>query len=385
MRIGVPKEIKADERRVAIVPSGVAAFRAHNHRVMVEKGAGLGSGISDEAYAAAGAEIVPEPRDIWERAEMIIKVKEPLGPEVDWMQPGQIIYTYLHLASDETLTRKMLEKGVIGIGYETVQLPDASLPLLAPMSEVAGRLAAQIGAHCLEASANGMGILLGGVSGVKPANVTILGAGVAGTHACQICVSMGAHVTVLDINPSRLRYLYDIMASRVTTVMSNFGLYKALDAVGIQYEKTAVGDKYVYENMRENGHAIGGEQSGHIIFTKYANTGDGVLTAIKLMQVILDKKTKLSALAAPVKMYPQVLKNVVVTDKERTLADDGVQAAVDAAAACLGDNGRVLLRASGTEPVLRVMAEATTFAMCNAQVDDIIDAMQQRGYLVRVK
>ncbi len=171
----------------------------------------------------------------------------------------------------------------------------------------------------------------------------------------------------------------------VTTVMSNFGLYKALDAVGIQYEKTAVGDKYVYENMRENGHAIGGEQSGHIIFSKYANTGDGVLTAIKLMQVILDKKTKLSALAAPVKMYPQVLKNVVVTDKERTLADDGVQAAVDAAAACLGDNGRVLLRASGTEPVLRVMAEATTFAMCNAQVDDIIDAMQQRGYLVRVK
>ena len=221
MRIGVPKEIKADERRVAIVPSGVAAFRAHNHRVMVEKGAGLGSGISDEAYAAAGAEIVPEPRDIWERAEMIIKVKEPLGPEVDWMQPGQIIYTYLHLASDETLTRKMLEKGVIGIGYETVQLPDASLPLLAPISAVAGRLAAQIGAHCLEASANGMGILLGGVSGVKPANVTILGAGVAGTHACQICVSMGAHVTVLDINPSRLRYLYDIMASRVTTVMSN--------------------------------------------------------------------------------------------------------------------------------------------------------------------
>ncbi len=221
MRIGVPKEIKADERRVAIVPSGVAAFRARNHRVMVEKGAGLGSGISDEAYAAAGAEVVPEPRDIWERADMIVKVKEPIGPELDWMQPGQIIYTYLHLASDETLTRKMLETGVIGIGYETVQLPDATLPLLAPMSEVAGRLAAQIGAHCLEASANGMGILLGGVSGVKPANVTILGAGVAGTHACQICVSMGAHVTVLDINPSRLRYLYDIMASRVTTVMSN--------------------------------------------------------------------------------------------------------------------------------------------------------------------
>jgi alanine dehydrogenase len=221
MRIGVPKEIKADEQRVAIVPSGVAAFRAHNHRIMVEKGAGLGSGIPDEAYVAAGAEIVANPQEIWERAEMIAKVKEPIGDELDWMQPGQIVYTYLHLASDESLTRKMLEAGVIGIGYETVQLPDATLPLLAPMSEVAGRLAAQIGAHCLEASSNGMGILLGGVSGVKPANVTILGAGVAGTHACQICVSMGAHVTVLDINPSRLRYLYDIMSSRVTTVMSN--------------------------------------------------------------------------------------------------------------------------------------------------------------------
>ncbi|HOD51491.1 MAG TPA: alanine dehydrogenase [Candidatus Hydrogenedentes bacterium] len=221
MLIGVPKEIKADERRVAIVPSGVAAFRKHSHRVMVEKGAGLGSGISDEAYAAAGAEIVAEPKDIWARAEMIVKVKEPIGDELEWMWSGQIIYTYLHLASNEALTHKMLEKEVIGVAYETVQLPDASLPLLAPMSEVAGRLAAQIGAHCLEASSRGMGILLGGVSGVKPANVTILGAGVAGTNACHLCVSMGAHVTVLDINPSRLRYLYDIMASRVTTVMSN--------------------------------------------------------------------------------------------------------------------------------------------------------------------
>ena len=171
----------------------------------------------------------------------------------------------------------------------------------------------------------------------------------------------------------------------VTTVMSNFGLYKALDALGIHYEKTKVGDKYVYENMHENGHLIGGEQSGHIIFAKHANTGDGVLTAIKVMEVMLTKKTSLSELAAPMHMYPQVLKNVIVTDKEKTLASETVQAAVAKATELLGENGRVLLRASGTEPVLRVMAEATTFAMCEQHVDAIIEAMQTAGYLIRVK
>ncbi|MFO7974363.1 MAG: alanine dehydrogenase [Candidatus Hydrogenedentota bacterium] len=221
MLIGVPKEIKADERRVALVPSGIAAFRAHNHRVVVEKGAGLGSGISDDAYLAAGAELVDDPRTVWERAEMVVKVKEPIDSEREWMWPGQIIYTYLHLASDEALTRTMLEKQVIGVAYETIQLHDRSLPLLAPMSEVAGRLAAQTGAHCLETSSQGRGILLGGVSGVKPANVTIVGAGVSGANACFICMGMGAHVTVLDINYARLRYLDDIMASRVTTVVAN--------------------------------------------------------------------------------------------------------------------------------------------------------------------
>jgi alanine dehydrogenase len=221
MLIGVPGEIKADERRVAMVPSGVAAFTAQNHTVLVERNAGMGSGIPDEAYIAAGAEIVEEAKDIWGRAEMIVKVKEPLGPELEWMRPGQIIYTYLHLASNEELTRKMLEKEVIGVAYETIQLADGSLPLLTPMSEVAGRLAAQTGAHSLEASSQGMGILLGGVSGVKPANVTIVGAGVSGANACHICVGMGAHVTVLDISPAKLRYLNDIMGSRVTTVMSN--------------------------------------------------------------------------------------------------------------------------------------------------------------------
>ncbi|MBR0082019.1 MAG: phosphoglucosamine mutase [Clostridia bacterium] len=171
----------------------------------------------------------------------------------------------------------------------------------------------------------------------------------------------------------------------VTTVMSNFGLYKALDELGIGYEKTKVGDKYVYENMRENGHLIGGEQSGHIIFLKYANTGDGVLTAIKMMEVMLKKKTTLSALAAPMHMYPQVLKNVVVTDKAETLASEAVQAAVKQATEELGANGRVLLRASGTEPVLRVMSEADTFEICEHHVDAIIEAMNKAGYLIRVK
>ena len=171
----------------------------------------------------------------------------------------------------------------------------------------------------------------------------------------------------------------------VTTVMSNFGLYKALDARGIGYEKTAVGDRYVYENMRANGHRIGGEQSGHIIFSKYATTGDGLLTAIKIMQVILDRKTPLSRLAEPCQMYPQVLKNVVVKDKDETMNDPRVQAEVKAAEERLGNTGRVLLRKSGTEPVLRVMAEATTPEACEREVDAIIHAMDEVGQLIRIK
>ena len=170
----------------------------------------------------------------------------------------------------------------------------------------------------------------------------------------------------------------------VTTVMSNFGLYKALDARGIGYEKTAVGDRYVYENMRANGHRIGGEQSGHIIFSKYATTGDGLLTAIKIMQVILDRKTTLSRLAEPCQMYPQVLKNVVVKDKDETMNDPRVQAEVKAAEERLGNSGRVLLRKSGTEPVLRVMAEATTAEACEKEVDAIIHAMDEVGQLIRI-
>ena len=171
----------------------------------------------------------------------------------------------------------------------------------------------------------------------------------------------------------------------VTTVMSNFGLYKALDEAGIKYEKTAVGDKYVWENMRANGHLIGGEQSGHIIFSKYATTGDGLITAIKVMQVMLDTKLPLSKLASPVTIYPQVLKNVIVDDKDGTMADPAVAASVARVEGELGGTGRVLLRKSGTEPVLRVMAEAQTDERCEAAVDEIIDAMRASGHLIKVK
>jgi phosphoglucosamine mutase len=171
----------------------------------------------------------------------------------------------------------------------------------------------------------------------------------------------------------------------VTTVMSNFGLYKALDKLGIAYEKTAVGDRYVYENMKENDHLIGGEQSGHVIFRKYAHTGDGLITALMVMGVMIETQLPLSVLASGMKMYPQILKNVVVDDKDGTLADPAVQASVAKCTEDLGVNGRVLLRKSGTEPVLRVMAEAGSLAECEKNVDAIIDAMKESGHLIEVK
>ena len=221
MIIGVPREIKPGEARVAMVPSGVSALVAHGHEVLVEKGAGAGTGIPDEAYRGAGARLVPKAGSIWQRAAMVVKVKEPIDAELGLMRSGQILYTYLHLASNEELTRALLRRKVTAVAYETIQLDDGSLPLLTPMSEVAGRLSVQVGAHCLEAPSGGSGILLGGVSGVKPAKVVILGAGVAGSNACQVAVGMGAHVTVIDVNPAKLRYLHDIMGGRVTTLMSN--------------------------------------------------------------------------------------------------------------------------------------------------------------------
>lgn len=220
MRIGVPREIKPEESRVALTPNGVAALVAHGHAVTVERGAGRGSSLPDDAYVAAGATLA-DAAEVWGGAEMVLKVKEPLAAELAHLRPGLILFTYLHLAADETLTRALLDRRVRAIGYETIQLDDGTLPLLAPMSEVAGRLAIQVGAWCLQATNGGRGVLLSGVAGVRPGTVVILGAGIAGASACQAAVGLGARVSILDVNPTRLRYVHDILGGHVTTVMSN--------------------------------------------------------------------------------------------------------------------------------------------------------------------
>jgi len=222
MIIGVPKEIKTEEKRVAITPAGVAALTTHGHKVVIEKRAGMGSGITDDAYKQVGAKILPKAADVWKQADMIMKVKEPLNVEYKYMK-NKLIFTYLHLAAVKELTLAMLKSNCIGIAYETIELPDGSLPLLTPMSEVAGKLAPQVGAWCLEASNGGSGVLLAGVSGVAPAKVAIIGAGVSGSCACEIAVGMGAQVTILDIDPARLRYIHDIHQGKVITLMSNHG------------------------------------------------------------------------------------------------------------------------------------------------------------------
>jgi len=221
MQIGVVKEIKSSENRVAATPAGVRAFTAHGHTVFVEKGAGAGSGFRDEEYARVGAQLLDDPKDVWAEGDMIMKVKEPMGPELDWIRTGQIIFTYLHLAANRDLTRKLLDKKIVGIAYETVQLEDGSLPLLSPMSEVAGRLSVQMGAYCLESQHGGMGVLLSGISGVRPARVTVIGGGVVGYSAAVVAVGIGAQVSILDRNPLRLRYLEDISDFRLITIMSN--------------------------------------------------------------------------------------------------------------------------------------------------------------------
>ena len=221
MRIGVLKEIKPNENRVALVPAGVAAMVKAGHQVLVEQSAGRGSGFEDADFEAAGAELLPDAYAVFAAAEMIMKVKEPLPQEYDKFRPGQILFTYLHLAPEPELTRALIRQKVVALAYETVQLPDRSLPLLTPMSEVAGRMSVQIGAHFLEKAAGGRGVLLGGVPGVAPADVVIIGGGVVGTNAARIAVGMGANVTVFDINAERLRYLDDIFAGRLQTRMSN--------------------------------------------------------------------------------------------------------------------------------------------------------------------
>jgi len=221
MIVGVPKEIKPDERRVAMTPAGVAAMRHHGHRVLVEHGAGMGSGFSDEQYRAAGARVAASAEAVWRRAAMVIKVKEPELSEYGFMRPGLIVFTYLHLAPNRRLARELLRRRVSAIGYETVQLEDRSLPLLAPMSEVAGRLATQVGGWCLQAQNGGAGVLLSGAPGVRPGKVLIVGGGIAGFNACRVAAGIGAAVTILDVNPVRLRYLSDLLSAQAVTVMSN--------------------------------------------------------------------------------------------------------------------------------------------------------------------
>ena len=220
MIIGVPKEIKNNENRVAITPAGVAALRSGGHRVVVETNAGLGSGISNEAYVEAGADILLTPQDVFAQADMIMKVKEPLPSEYDLFRTGQILYTYLHLAPEPELTKALLEKKVTGIAYETIEV-GRTLPLLTPMSEVAGRMSVQVGARLLEKMNGGKGILLGGVPGVESAQVVIVGGGIVGTNAAKMALGMGARVTILDRSADRLRYLDDIFQGRVVTMMSN--------------------------------------------------------------------------------------------------------------------------------------------------------------------
>jgi alanine dehydrogenase len=221
MIIGVPKEVKNNEYRVAIVPCAVKALVQDGHQVMVETSAGEGAGIADKDYADAGAEISSFALEIFEKADMIVKVKEPQPQEYNLLQEGQILFTYLHLAPSPELTRVLLQAKIIGLAYETVQMENGSLPLLIPMSEIAGKLSVQVGAHYLEKENGGSGVLLGGVPGVQPANVAIVGGGTVGGNAAGIALGMGANVTVLDVNLDRLRYLDNILHGRLSLLASN--------------------------------------------------------------------------------------------------------------------------------------------------------------------
>lgn len=221
MIIGVPKEIKISENRVGITEAGVKQLVKEGNTVYIEKDAGLGSQITNEQYAKMGAKILDTKAEVYKKADMIMKVKEPLSDEYELLRENQILYTYLHLAAEPKLTKVLCERKVKAIAYETIQLPDGSLPLLKPMSEVAGRMATQIGAFYLQKDHGGKGILLGGVTGVRPAKVTIIGGGVVGTNAAKMAMGLGANVTVLDLNTARLEYLDDIFQGRLMTLYSN--------------------------------------------------------------------------------------------------------------------------------------------------------------------
>jgi len=221
MKIGVPKEIKNNENRVSLTPGGAHALVQHGHEVYIQTNAGINSGFSDESYAKVGAKILPAAEDIYAVAEMIFKVKEPIESEYKLIRPNQLLFTYFHFAADESLTRAMMKTNAVCLAYETVVKPDRSLPLLTPMSEVAGRMSIQEGAKYLEKPQGGKGVLLGGVPGVKPANVLVLGGGIVGTQAALMAAGLGAHVTVMDISLPRLRYLSEIMPANVDTMVSD--------------------------------------------------------------------------------------------------------------------------------------------------------------------
>jgi alanine dehydrogenase len=221
MLVGVPKEIKISENRVGMTEAGVRQLVKEGHSIIVEKDAGAGSGISNQDYEKAGAKIVDTKAEVYAKADMIVKVKEPLPDEYELMRENQILYTYLHLAAEPKLTKVLMDRKVKAIAYETIQKEDGSLPLLTPMSEVAGRMATQIGAFYLQRDHGGKGVLLGGVTGVRPAKVSIIGGGVVGTNAAKMAVGLGAEVTILDVNLSRLEYLDDVFQGRVTTLFSN--------------------------------------------------------------------------------------------------------------------------------------------------------------------
>ncbi|MBN1640170.1 MAG: alanine dehydrogenase [Anaerolineae bacterium] len=220
MIVGIPREIKDNEYRVSMTPGGVHQLAEAGHRIYVERDAGEGSGFPDAEYEEAGATIVPTPADAW-RAELVVKVKEPMPDEYAFLRSDLVLFTYLHLAADERLTRELTARGTTAIAYETVELPNGHLPLLTPMSEVAGRMSVQIGAHYMEKMNGGRGKILGGVPGVRPADVVIIGAGVVGTSAAQVALGMGAHVIMIDINLDRLRYLHEVLGGRLTTLSSN--------------------------------------------------------------------------------------------------------------------------------------------------------------------
>jgi alanine dehydrogenase len=234
MLIGVPKEIKRKEFRVALTPAGAEALVQSGHKVMIETGAGLASGFTDDFYENAGAEIVGTAQDVWGRAEMIMKVKEPIEPEWPLMREGQLLFTYFHFAASEPLTRAVMASGATALAYETVELPSGELPLLTPMSEVAGRMAVQEGAHYLERHAGGSGVLLGGVPGVLPGKVLVLGGGVVGVNAARMAAGLGARVSIMDISLPRLRYLSEVMPPNVNPLFSTrYAIRKQLETADL--------------------------------------------------------------------------------------------------------------------------------------------------------